>query len=598
MDNYIINESDILSKLVIIEKHMGKCPAGFYEPSVDFRSSDEISVQKEASMMMKHVGLNHHVACITYTETKASTGGNVELDNSDNVFIDINKELKGQDTKVLAVMAHEICHKALFVHGLYYPNFTIENEILADLATIYVGFGKLSLNGCYSKTEEKSKEYNNGKVVETTKATTNSIGYLSLRQFAQAYNIVCSCNGTHAMMLIGLSPSAKDMVIRNSSNIQKPITANDLKQLLRSIQTDDATTTNFIKTIEGILFTIKNRIKDNQIRYKNDLVLPFKFDNGSDNIDNQMKAAETLAKYEIDQYNPDANKVIEILKRLIIDYKKLYETDDSKLLNIECPCCGYTKNNGIKEHKEVFVRCPSCGHYFLWNAKNNYTSEIEEEKTNTESTNDENESQTNNNLGENQHDTTSYSNTNSESVKDKWRSIKFILLFVFLFSFIPICVYINIPWIYKVMLVFPYSLLYLLYVKELLPNDYNTNFDVKDNYNGGDLKVGYNGVGETLMGKFGSGSTAFFSSFKGEYGAYRTYVFYTILFITIPINCLILKEDTRPEDDILNKRKYRVYGTSKWYILEVLWLYLRKYCYIASIIIVLYFLDFLWHYFK
>ena len=108
MDNYIINESDILSKLVIIEKHMGKCPAGFYEPSVDFRSSDEISVQKEASMMMKHVGLNHHVACITYTETKASTGGNVELDNSDNVFIDINKELKGQDTKVLAVMAHEL----------------------------------------------------------------------------------------------------------------------------------------------------------------------------------------------------------------------------------------------------------------------------------------------------------------------------------------------------------------------------------------------------------------------------------------------------------------------------------------------------------
>ena len=132
MGNYSLSKKDILSKLVLIEQHMGKCPSGFYEPSIFFRSSDEILIQKEASMMMKHVGLNHHIACITYTETTTDTGGNIELDNSDNVFIDINRDLKGQDAKVLAVMAHEICHKALFVHGLYYPDLPIENEILTD----------------------------------------------------------------------------------------------------------------------------------------------------------------------------------------------------------------------------------------------------------------------------------------------------------------------------------------------------------------------------------------------------------------------------------------------------------------------------------
>lgn len=596
MEKYNLTEKDLLAKLTLIEHQMGKCPSNFYEPSTHFRSSDEILIQKEASMMMKHVGLNHHVACITYTETRSGTGGNVELDNSDNVFIDISRDLKGQDAKVLAVMAHEICHKLLFVHGLYYPNLSIENEILTDLATIYVGFGKLSLNGCYNKKTVSSKEFKDGKNVDTIRTTTDFIGYLSLKQFSKAYNIVCGCNGTHSTMLDGLNSDAREMVLRNSFNIQAPIKTTEIKQILRSIQIDDATTTNYIKTIEGILHTLKNKIKENQTQYKKDLVLPFNLDSESGLIEHQMKAAEMLTKYEMELVNPNTDKITTILKQLIVDYKKICKTDDSQLLTIECPCCGYKKNNGLNEYKEVFVKCPSCGHYFVWNAKNDYYIGNEEERDSEEVIVDEDS--VNDNIGYNQNENKYYGNTFIKSREDKFRVLKYFLIIAFLLSYIPLCIFVNIPWILKVMMVFPYSLLYYLLVKNWLPNDYNANFDVMGDYKGGDLNVNYRGIGETLMGKFGSGSSSFYSRFKGEYGAYRTYVFMTILFITIPINCLVLKEDTKPEDELMNKRKYKVYGTSRWYLLEVLWLYLRKYCYIAAVIIVIYFMDYLWNIFK
>lgn len=596
MGNYCLSEKDIVSKLALIEQHMGRCPFGFYEPSIHFKSADEILVQKEASMMMKHVGLNHHVACITYVETSDNTGGNIELDNSNNVFIDISRNIKGQDAKVLAVMAHEICHKALFVHGLYYPNLSIENEILTDLATIYVGFGKLSLNGCYSKNAEISKEYKDGKDIETYRKITDFIGYLSLSQFAQAYNIVCGCNGTHSIMLNGLTPSAKEMVTRYSFNIQKPITTTEIKQVLKSIQTDDAKIINYINTIERIIHTIKNKIKDNQKQYNKDLVLPFKLDRGFDIIDYQMKAAEALSKYEITQYSPDTDKLNAILKHFIIDYKNVFETDDSHLLNIECPCCGFIKNNGLKEYKEIFVKCPNCGHLFVWNAINDYRVDNKDNIRSEESKIHKDKEK--NNIDESLNNKMCVSSTYTEPRNEIMKYLIYIFVIAFLLSFIPICVYISIPWIYKVMLVFPYSLIYFFLVKKLLPDDFDAPFDVKGEYNGGDFNVDYRGIGETLMGKFGSGSSAFFSVYKGEYGAFRTYVFFTILFIMIPVNCLVLKEDAKPEDELMNKRNYKVYGTSKWYLLEVVWLYLRKYCYIAAIIIIVYFLDYLWNCFK
>ncbi len=596
MEKYNLTENDLLAKLTLIEQHMGKCPSNFYEPSTHFRSSDEILIQKEASMMMKHVGLNHHVACITYTETRLNTGGNVELDNSENVFIDISKDLKGQDAKVLAVMAHEICHKVLYVHGLYYPNLSIENEILTDLATVYLGFGKLSLNGCYNKKVVNCKESKDEKNAETIRTTIESIGYLSLKQFSQAYNIVCGCNGTLSTMLIGLNSDAREMVLRTPFNIQAPIKTTEIKQVLRSIQIDDAKTTNYIKTIEGILHTLKNIIKENQTQYNKDLVLPFNLDSGSDIIEHQMKAAEMLTKYEIDVVNPNSDTISTILKQLIVDYRKICKTDDTQLLTIECPCCGYKKNNGLKEYKEVFVKCPNCGHYFLWNAKNDYYIEDKEGSASEEIR--KNKDSVDNNINNNQNRSKNHINTFNRSKDITYRYLKYLFIIAFLLSYIPLCIFVNIPWIFKVMMVFPYSLFYYILVKNLLPNDYDANFDVKGDYNGGDLNVDYRGIGETLMGKFGSGSSSFFSKFKGEFGAYRAYVFITILFITIPINCLVLKEDTKPEDELMNKRKYKVYGTSKWFLLEVLWLYLRKYCYIAAVVIVIYFLNYLWCLFK
>ena len=47
-----------------------------------------------------------------------------------------------------AVLAHELTHVVLFSQGLVLSDIS-ENEMLTDLAAVYIGFGKLMLNGLF-----------------------------------------------------------------------------------------------------------------------------------------------------------------------------------------------------------------------------------------------------------------------------------------------------------------------------------------------------------------------------------------------------------------------------------------------------------------
>jgi hypothetical protein len=81
----------------------------------------------------------------------------------------------------MATMAHEICHKLLFYSDLYYTTIDkeLENEVLADLATFYVGFGQLTMSGFYRK-------WGNMEIRS---------GYLTPRTYGIAFIISCRMNG-------------------------------------------------------------------------------------------------------------------------------------------------------------------------------------------------------------------------------------------------------------------------------------------------------------------------------------------------------------------------------------------------------------------
>ena len=367
MDEFNLDEREILSKLALIEKHLDGFNYNFYEVSSDFHPNDIISVQKEASKMMKFVGLNHHVACITYTNTDKGTGGNIDLDNSDNVFIEINQCYKYDTDKTLAVMAHEICHKVLYVHHLFFPNNTIENELLTDLSTVYVGFGKLSLNGCFNESYSKNKVWKDNHWVDVTTTRKEYVGYLSLRQFALAYSIVCSYYGIPSeKRLSGLNNLSSKEVKSLALLTHTPYNLEDIRQKLKNVQKQPAELARCIVLMESITSELKKRIQEDHKRFNDDFVLPYTRCNNTDPIEKQIIVAELFSKYiDLDRKKKET---IGQLQSFIEDYNTNHIISNSILLDIECPCCGYKKQKALKEQKEIFIKCPNCGYMFLWNA--------------------------------------------------------------------------------------------------------------------------------------------------------------------------------------------------------------------------------------
>lgn len=364
MDKYNLSQSDILSKLALIEKHLGRFSRSFYEVSQGFNPYDTISVHGEASRMMKFVGLNTQIPYVAFTKTGEHIGGNIELDNSNDVFIEINEECKSNNDKVLAVMAHEICHKVLYVYGLYFQHNNIENELLTDLATVYVGFGKLSLNGCYNQTEGTHNEWINGKNVEVATTREEHIGYLSRYQFAMAYNICCS--------VYGVGDDERNKGLRSHSiealkcvpmYNHTPITQTDIQEKLRFTQHADAAVTRDLVLLENAIGNVKKKIMQRHQQYRNDFVEPFKDDAG---IDKQIVAADLMARCGDDL---DIQNTKELLDGFLESLSKLNKIDESALLDIECPFCGYRKQKALKENKEIFIKCHNCKYTFVWDGK-------------------------------------------------------------------------------------------------------------------------------------------------------------------------------------------------------------------------------------
>lgn len=372
MGNIRLEEYEICRYLGTIEKYLKKNSISFYEVSPSFNSRDSVSVNKEARRMLDFVGLTNYIAVISYSRTGKNEGGNIELDNNKEVFIEISSEMLGDHNRVLAVMAHEICHKVLYVNGLYYraPIPQIENEKLTDLATIYVGFSKLTLNGCYNqyKTEFGSK----------TTIHTVETGYLSLESFAMAFNMVCIRFGVTPSKH-DLSPFASYAVSNHTFNNGNMPSIVELKDNLKYRQEYDAEEMSALVILEDIISQIKNKIINKHKNYYDSFIKPVDYVN--DKIVDNFKVMEAYSR-GVNTSNYESLQRIDSLKHIIGLLEKFSVVDFKKLLDIECPHCGYKKSNALKENATIFLKCPKCGYFFLWNG--NQLNLPEEETTNTD----------------------------------------------------------------------------------------------------------------------------------------------------------------------------------------------------------------------
>ncbi|HHY13444.1 MAG TPA: hypothetical protein GX526_02200 [Thermoanaerobacterales bacterium] len=181
-----------INKVVFLEKRIGHITN--YSNLEPFRVDPEdiLDIQKAAKKISQFVGLNKYIFIVTVAQLENNIAGHVNLKRGEReVFIEISRDITKSSQSVLATLAHEITHKYIHDRNLFYKKgliHTYENEIFTDITAVFLGLGKLMLNGC---------EMGNSKVERRADGiydvnTLTKVGYLKREELAFVYRLICS----------------------------------------------------------------------------------------------------------------------------------------------------------------------------------------------------------------------------------------------------------------------------------------------------------------------------------------------------------------------------------------------------------------------
>lgn len=168
-------------------------------------SRNILSIQNAGKRIANFIGLEDLTFIIATAKQKENVGGHIDLESgSKNVFVEISDDVAEFDEAILAALAHEVSHKYMQINGISCGAGVVhdyENEVLTDITAVFLGFGKIMLNGC-------SVVKTSGNVTKTLK-----VGYLESNQLAFVYRLVCSMrNISQDKILSNLSKNALSSV--------------------------------------------------------------------------------------------------------------------------------------------------------------------------------------------------------------------------------------------------------------------------------------------------------------------------------------------------------------------------------------------------
>jgi len=181
---------DYIAKILLLEKAVGhKVPYRILDPfHVHTESSyGYVDIQNAARRIAEFVGLTGLTFLIEPTHLTEGACGRIELKSTGSeVFVQISPDLFGFPDAVLATISHELAHKFLHTNRMVWgdsPADHYHNEVLTDIAAVFVGLGKLMLNGHHVERMTESAS------VRTTH--TRKVGYLAGNQLAFVYLLTC-----------------------------------------------------------------------------------------------------------------------------------------------------------------------------------------------------------------------------------------------------------------------------------------------------------------------------------------------------------------------------------------------------------------------
>jgi hypothetical protein len=153
-----------------------------------FSAADRADTQRAASRIRDFLGLQNVTFDVRPAPQDDNVAGRIDLkEESRMIFIEVAPDTAVSERRLLATIAHEITHYFLNTHGLP-PQSSHEYEVFTDTAAVFLGLGKLLLNGCDVSDTSFGRD---GRRTDLTYHT----GYLAVEELALVYHVVCTMRG-------------------------------------------------------------------------------------------------------------------------------------------------------------------------------------------------------------------------------------------------------------------------------------------------------------------------------------------------------------------------------------------------------------------
>lgn len=182
---------DYINKIMLLEKKVGIQTSYKMLESFQVNTNNIIDVQHAAGRIGKFIGLKSINFVVSFTRQEPNTAGHIELNSDEKeTQIFLNYKERKSSNALLTTLSHEISHKYLYDKNIRCNDTKVyvkENEVLTDITAVFLGLGKLMLNGCKTINVSEELKGNGGKVI-----TNTTRGYLSLAQLAFVYLLICS----------------------------------------------------------------------------------------------------------------------------------------------------------------------------------------------------------------------------------------------------------------------------------------------------------------------------------------------------------------------------------------------------------------------
>jgi hypothetical protein len=203
-----MNHEWVDEKLKILSTKIGifnSNPSEFYfEPTgkiyKKLQSGTEADIQSVAEAIAKHLGIGQSIT-VNYDwgiKMDPEVAGRINF-SSPTQYIQIPFFYAGKKYALGSILAHEMSHTFLLFKGIWFEDQK-ENEMFTDLGAVFVGLGKLLLNGLVVPISEATGE---GHV----------LGYLSPDLIAYSYKMVNRYRSIkEEVSMENLLPKAKRML--------------------------------------------------------------------------------------------------------------------------------------------------------------------------------------------------------------------------------------------------------------------------------------------------------------------------------------------------------------------------------------------------